>query len=227
MIRGLVLLVFLFVAAAAHADPPQPCAPFRNTLNKLAGTPCGSLAVARTFHTAADHWGPANGFNGLDPRYLVAVAKAVTNGGAEACGVIANDPFAQVQCTFYGSLIDAIEAETAYLWDTYISKGLVYLDYINSHELFSNPVAIRAHFADLLGNPSAALWYTTSCCGDCNRNQVTSVDELVYAVILTGCLHDCPPLSACPWADADFNGVMTITDVIRDVLSAIGGCPSS
>jgi len=35
-----------------------------------------------------------------------------------------------------------------------------------------------------------------------------------------------PTIANCPYADADFNGVMYITDLVRNINAAIWGCPA-
>lgn len=59
------------------------------------------------------------------------------------------------------------------------------------------------------------------CAGDCNVDGQVTISELTQVLTI---LIDGAPLLACPAADADGNGVLTINDVIAAVNAALSGC---
>lgn len=59
------------------------------------------------------------------------------------------------------------------------------------------------------------------CVGDCDRDGVVRVDELVRAVAIS---LDEAPFDDCRPADGDGNGVVSVDEVIRAVRSALGQC---
>lgn len=212
---SLILLLFSTTALAEL----QPCAPFYHTLKMLKGTPCGDSFISSQFHSAGANFD-------LDPRFLAAVAKSTTNGGMEGCGLTHKDPFrSPANCgPVYQNFISAVIDRTHQI-SLYYPDQLRNVNHICDQEGW-NTVDVRKYISDALGQPSVLLNYSTSCCGDCNNNQQTSISEMIWIVNRTLCSINCQPLSQCPKADADFNGSMAITDVIRDRLSASYGCPA-
>jgi hypothetical protein len=73
---------------------------------------------------------------------------------------------------------------------------------------------------------TAPLYDGSACCGDCNGNQATTVDELVYAMnrVLSPVFDGDP--GACPAGDADENGGIFVNDLVLSVNSLFSGCPA-
>ena len=209
--------IFLLLALAAPAYGKQPCSPFHNTLRVLLNEPCGVATTAALFHTAGRD-------NNIDSRVLISVAEVLTNGGASGCGPIYNDPFHALACGEKFPSFSAAILNASYNLSYYHPQRN--LDEMISSEGWISGDQIKATFVDLLGDLSQPVFYSSSCCGDCNSNVQTEIQELIQAVLLAGCVYDCPPLSSCSRADADNNGSIGITDLVRDILSALNGCPA-
>lgn len=71
--------------------------------------------------------------------------------------------------------------------------------------------------------PSASPDVTPSedCPGDCNRDQLVSIDELIRAVAVA---LDRVPLDRCPAADLDDDGLVNIEELVRAVNAGLSGC---
>jgi hypothetical protein len=61
----------------------------------------------------------------------------------------------------------------------------------------------------------------SGCAGDCDGNNVTSVNELIRAVNIALSVQ---PVSACPAADLDGDGTVAINELITSVRAALDGC---
>lgn len=196
----------------------QPCAPFANTLREFQTTPCGTTTAA-VFHSAAE---AAN----IDPRIMMAGAIVSGKHCVSICASLNNDPLGYCAMAVpWGSFAAGIQGHTQRIHDQYILNGYSYLEGIAGAEGWDVSTA-KTEFANLLGNPNNSIVpYSTSCCGDCNNNQSTEINELVYIINRTLCSVNCPPISNCAKQDANFDGRMDITDVIRDVISALDPCP--
>jgi hypothetical protein len=85
---------------------------------------------------------------------------------------------------------------------------------------------VRNEFASLKGNPNIPVFYSSSCCGDCNGDTAVSIDEVIYG--LNTILHSDPPLpGACPAMDANLDGLIGVSDLISAIGSAIAyPCPA-
>ena len=210
----IITLATLLTLNAIH-----PCAAFRNTYTLLGSTPAGHIAVRGLYHSEAE-------VKNIDARLLVAVAFTSTLGGSIDCGVTNFDPFTASgrTCDNYTSFADAIHKYTEKM-SHYIHVSGEGFDFISDIEHWSRP-NVRDIFIELHGRPTVPLFYSSSCCGDCNHNQSVEINELIYAINLTLCAVNCPSISTCAFADADFSNTMDITDLIRDVLSALDPCPA-
>jgi hypothetical protein len=62
------------------------------------------------------------------------------------------------------------------------------------------------------------------CVGDCNRNRIVAVDELVHGVIIA--LGN-QPVTSCNPFDPNVDGHVTIDELVRGVSNALNTCPSS
>lgn len=62
---------------------------------------------------------------------------------------------------------------------------------------------------------------TRQCPGDCNHNNVVTIDELVRAVTLA--LRDTPP-EECPSLDSDLDGTVRVHELVEAVRRALTGC---
>jgi YVTN family beta-propeller protein len=72
-------------------------------------------------------------------------------------------------------------------------------------------------------SPTPTLSVEGVCIGDCDRNRVVSVDELVTGVnIGVGALD----VSSCPEFDPDLSRTVTIDELVRGVAAALDGCPA-
>jgi YVTN family beta-propeller protein len=60
-----------------------------------------------------------------------------------------------------------------------------------------------------------------SCAGDCDSDQIVSVNELVAAIAI-GLGRN--PLTACPAADGDHDGIITVADMVGAVGRSLAGC---
>ncbi|HSP96979.1 MAG TPA: hypothetical protein VL049_07005, partial [Candidatus Dormibacteraeota bacterium] len=63
--------------------------------------------------------------------------------------------------------------------------------------------------------------FSGTCAGDCNGDRQVSIADLIE--VLTIVIGDMP-ISSCPAADADGDGMLTIGDIIAAVNSALNGC---
>lgn len=71
--------------------------------------------------------------------------------------------------------------------------------------------------------PSATATPTPACPGDCSRNGLVTVDEILLSVnIALGNVS----LEACAPADATHDGQITIDEILLAINVALGGCPS-
>lgn len=61
------------------------------------------------------------------------------------------------------------------------------------------------------------------CPGDCDGNRVTSVNELIRAVNIALNLQ---AVTACPAADLDGSGSISIAELVTAVRAALEGCPA-
>jgi hypothetical protein len=65
------------------------------------------------------------------------------------------------------------------------------------------------------------------CVGDCNENDVVTVNELIVGVTIT---LETKPLDACLPFDANDDGLVTVNELVQGVNNALEGCqgiPSS
>lgn len=70
--------------------------------------------------------------------------------------------------------------------------------------------------------PSTLTPTPRPCSGDCTRNGLVTVDELIQAVNIA--LGNAP-VWTCSAADLDGNGVVTVNELVAAVGSAMSGCP--
>jgi hypothetical protein len=64
---------------------------------------------------------------------------------------------------------------------------------------------------------------TASCAGDCNKDHVVTVDELLVLVQIALGNDD---ITACNPGDANSDGRVTVDEILMAVSSALNGCPS-
>ena len=62
---------------------------------------------------------------------------------------------------------------------------------------------------------------TSRCVGDCNRDGMVTINELVVGVNIA---LGTQPVSACTAVDADGNGMVAINELVRAVGNALNGC---
>lgn len=91
------------------------------------------------------------------------------------------------------------------------------------------PVIIRQNlaFPDALGIIAGTVAPCTAdcetpCIGDCNRDRMVTVDELVTGVNIALGVR---PIGDCPTYDGNEDGVLSIDELIDAVNAALGGCP--
>jgi hypothetical protein len=65
---------------------------------------------------------------------------------------------------------------------------------------------------------------TDACDGDCNRDGMVTIDELVTGVGIA--LGGSAP-SQCIAADVDGNGAVNVAELVAAVVHALGGCPTT
>lgn len=68
---------------------------------------------------------------------------------------------------------------------------------------------------------SRATWIVSDCTGDCNGDQLVTVDELITAVNVA---LGQSVVAACPWVDRDLTGRVTVDEIVAAVNSALEGC---
>src|SRR5262245_48660003 len=216
MIGRLVLLLAIFAALTAYGT--QPCAPQQATYDMFKGTYMGLN------HTDLDEFHRSGYRNALDPRVLASVAKGASNGGENGCTSIMNNPFYTAICLDrYPSIFAAIVGESDYVGTHFIADNRTnYVDIVNRYDDQHARLDVVAgrHFAYAFGDRNQPVRYSSSCCGDCNRDKVVQISDMTLAVNVGFCafVPGCsPPLSACQLADADFDGNVTISDLIRDL----------
>ena len=64
---------------------------------------------------------------------------------------------------------------------------------------------------------------TVACAGDCNKDHVVTVDELLVMVQIALGNDD---ITACDQSDANGDGRVTVDEILMAVSSALNGCPS-
>jgi YVTN family beta-propeller protein len=72
-------------------------------------------------------------------------------------------------------------------------------------------------------SPSSSPTRPPICPGDCNRNMQTTVDELVYCVRIALGLET----SWCPACDLNYDGKVTVEELVSEVNTALTGCPAA
>jgi hypothetical protein len=79
-------------------------------------------------------------------------------------------------------------------------------------------------FGDQGGDELAAtiLEVEVRCAGDCSDNEIVTVDELVRGIDVA---LGREPLESCPLVDGNADGVVSISDLVATVDSAVNGCP--
>lgn len=79
-------------------------------------------------------------------------------------------------------------------------------------------------FGDQGGDEFAAtiLEVEVRCAGDCSDDQLVTVDELVRGIDVA---LGSEPLEACPLVDGNADGIVSISDLVAAVDSAVNGCP--
>ncbi len=93
--------------------------------------------------------------------------------------------------------------------------------------LGSPDVALLAHTLSTLGTtPTPAATQTPApspgpCIGDCNNDQVVTVDELLTLVDISLGVEN---LSACTAGDANHDGQITVDEILAAVHNALNGC---
>lgn len=86
-------------------------------------------------------------------------------------------------------------------------------------EATPSPAPSATIFASPTPSPTAGS--TIACVGDCDRDGIVSVDEIVTLVnIAMGLL----PLDRCTTGDTDFDGLITVDEILRSVTIALLGC---
>lgn len=86
------------------------------------------------------------------------------------------------------------------------------------------PQQFLTYFGELCRTPTptpTAPPIPIPCVGDCNRDGVTLVNELVTMVQTA---LGAAPISACPSGDADGNGTIEVTEVLNAVNALLNGC---
>jgi hypothetical protein len=74
----------------------------------------------------------------------------------------------------------------------------------------------------LLGFTPAWAVDAETCSGDCNGDDVVTVNELLLAVNIA--TMDSVPIALCPSADANGDGSVTIDEIVVAVDHALNGC---
>jgi hypothetical protein len=70
---------------------------------------------------------------------------------------------------------------------------------------------------------ATATAVTVSCAGDCNKDHVVTVDEVLVAVQIALGNDD---ITMCDQADVNGDGRVTVDEILMAVSSALNGCPS-
>ena len=71
--------------------------------------------------------------------------------------------------------------------------------------------------------PTITSTPNTTCAGDCNGNHVVAVNEIILMIDIA---FGDAPLSRCPAGDADNDGMITISDLLKAVNNLLNGCPA-
>jgi pseudomonalisin len=85
-------------------------------------------------------------------------------------------------------------------------------------------VAVLAQALTVLVNPPSTPTPTpvgTQCVGDCNNDQVVTVDEILTLVNISLGPVD---ISTCPAGDANHDGQITVNEILATVNNALNGC---
>lgn len=209
----------MLTAFPAYAAPlPQPCLPYANAANLLSGTPLGSPAIGIEFFKMGKRFD-------IDPRAAISVAGVKSNFGRDQCSDV-NNPFgpnASGECGAFSNFVQAIDDFT-YRISIHIPPGnySTIIDIARQPDMNFDGIAAARIYNFLLGNSSRPAHYSSTCCGDCDYSGQTQINEVYYminALLCFGCPYQ------CALGDADFNGSLLITDIVRDLNSALYGCP--
>ena len=77
-------------------------------------------------------------------------------------------------------------------------------------------------FASAHAQPALAA-DTTSCPGDCNRDGVVTINELIVGVNIA---LETEPVNTCPVFDVNGDGTVTVNEIILGVNASLNDCPS-
>lgn len=261
--RASVLSAFiLIVCAQPSVGQLQPDNVFEDDLTLLVATNFGTSAIVAGIIRA----GRAAG---VDPRLLFGIARIESQDGFSLCATNHQNPFGWPTATYpaclaYASIPNAATDVAGQIARNMsrcpnntppcgqpglFAGGHTTVDVLEPYYCIdTDPVhcgnwvsAVDQTLTQLFGNPNLPLYYSSSCPGDCNRDNKVDVNEIVLAIDDALCWQDGQPVCGsdtppiCYRADANndwaHTGTIEIDDLIKDVNSFLftapdtGACP--